>query len=295
MTGPPAEFQEIADTWRPDEMRTTGQIDPWPAAALAAALGSEAPLPGEPLPVLWHEAYLHDAEPLSALASDGHPLGGLLPSLSKRHRMFGGGSIEVSSPLLVGEEVTRVSHIDDVRVREGRSGWLLLVTEEHQFLSNNALRIRDRRDIVYRNPEDSAKAVAGNKASETDADTGRWTRTIETDERLLFTYSALTYNAHRIHYDAAFARDVEGHPGLLVQGPLLATGCAEIAARHLGPVASMDYRLVSPAYVGKPVTFHANPPIGGECEVWAVQDQRVCARAKVRVTSQNLTMENHHA
>ena len=246
--GVPTAFAEVLDGWSPASETVTGELDPWPATALAALLGADPLTPGEPLPPLWHEVYLRTAHPVSVLAEDGHPLAdALVPPLADRRRMFGGGRLRVGQPLRVGEVATRTSAVADIRARQGRSGWLLLVTERHDFAVGGSLRVREERDIVYRMASDMARPT---RSAEPVA-TGPVAYRIEPDERLLFCMSALTYNAHRIHYDRDFTVGVEGHPDLLVHGPLLALGTVEAARRHdPREIAAVDYRLVSPAYVG---------------------------------------------
>jgi 3-methylfumaryl-CoA hydratase len=284
---PPEEFRAAAATWRPAETSVEGRIDEWSARALAALLGAAVPLAGRPLPLAWHEAQLHEAPTLAELGPDGHSLGGLLPPLSARQRRFGGGEIEVLAPLVVGATATRVSRVAQVRLRQGRSGWLLLVTEEHEISSEGSLRVRDRRDIVYRAAADVWHGTVGEAADPPAAPpaappAGAASMTLDPDPRLLFMYSALTYNAHRIHYDPDYVRDVEGHGRLLVHGPLTATACAEVARRVVGDLRSLTYRLVAPAFAGSSVTFHAQRSDDGGCAVWATQDGRVCAHGTAR-------------
>lgn len=283
MSQPPEDFHAVAATWRPAETSVEGRIDEWSARALAALLGAAAPLAGQPLPLTWHEVQLHEAPAPGQLGPDGHPLGGLLPPVSARQRRFGGGLVEVLAPLVVGSTATRVSRVADVRLREGGSGWLLLVTEEHEILSGGVLCVRDRRDLVYRAATDVRRGVAGVAADSPDGPpVGAVTMSLEPDPRLLFLYSALTYNPHRIHYDPDYVRQVEGHGRLLVHGPLIATACAEVAHRVMGQLRSLEYRLVAPAFVGAPVTFHAQRSDDGACAVWATQDGRLCARGTAR-------------
>lgn len=283
MSLPPEEFSAVAATWRPAESSVEGRIDEWSTRALAALLGAPVPQAGQPLPLTWHEVQLREAPAPGQLGPDGHPLGGLLPPLSARQRRFGGGLVEVLAPLVVGAAATRVSRVADVRLREGRSGWLLLVTEEHEIVSEGVLRVRDRRDIVYRASADVRQSAAeGVVDSLAGPPAGAVSMTLDPDPRLLFMYSALTYNAHRIHYDPDYVRDVEGHGRLLVHGPLIATACAEVAQRTGGELRSLEYRLVAPAFVGSPVTFHAQRSDDGSCAVWATQDGRVCARGTAR-------------
>ena len=289
MSQPPEEFSRVVETWRPAATSVEGRIDEWSVRAIAALLGAAAPLTGQPLPLTWHEVQLHEAPALGELGPDGHPLGGLLPPLSARQRRFGGGLVEVLAPLSVGAAATRVSRVADVRLRVGRSGWLLLVTEEHDIVSEGLLRVRDRRDIVYRAAADMRHGAAGAPADlPAGPPPGAVTMTLDPDARLLFMYSALTYNAHRIHYDPDYVRDVEGHGRLLVHGPLIATVCAEVAQRAVGELRSLEYRLVAPAFVGASVTFHAQRADDGACSVWATQDGQVCARGTARKRRQLL-------
>jgi hydroxyacyl-ACP dehydratase HTD2-like protein with hotdog domain len=244
----PVAFAEVLDGWSPPPEVVEGVLGPWPATALAALLGASPVSAGEALPPLWQEVYLHTAHPVSALADDGHPLSdSLVPPLADRRRMFGGGRFHVEEPLLVGDAATRTSTVANVRAREGRSGWLLLVTERHDFTVGGSLRVREERDIVYRLAFDVGRPGRPPEA----VVPGPVAYTIEPDERFLFCFSALTYNAHRIHYDRDFTVGVEGHPDLLVHGPLLAIGTVEAASRYdPREIAAVDYRLVSPAYVG---------------------------------------------
>ncbi|QDQ98227.1 hypothetical protein [Tomitella fengzijianii] len=261
---PPAVFAEIAEHWRPEPEAAEEVLSPWPAAALAALLGADPPAEdGGALPPLWHEVYLRDRPRIEDLGEDGHLLGGpLLPPIPRRRRMFGGARIVVHDPLRIGERVRRTSAVRNVRARHGRSGWLLLVTELHEFEAGGNLRVEDERDIVYRMPDDvrGAPAVrigvgdASGPAAEGPA-AGPILR-LEADERLLMLTSALTYNPHRIHYDRDYATGVEGHPDLVVHGPLLALEGIE-AARRIGGrhPDRVDYRLIATAYQGAPVDF----------------------------------------
>ncbi|GGF48224.1 hypothetical protein GCM10011519_22760 [Marmoricola endophyticus] len=272
-------FEEVAATWRPAPAVADGVVEESAAGRLAALLGVDPPVAGAPLPPLWREAQLRDAPALADLGPDGHPLGGaLLPPLADRRRMFGGGTVEVVAPLRVGEHASRRSEVADVRVRDGRSGRLLLVTEEHTWSVGGEERIRERRDVVYRRAEDVGAGAAGPGGDRPEG----WSTT--PDERLLFAYSALTYNLHRIHYDAPYARDVEHHPALVVHGPLLALWCAERARTVLGRApGALAYRLTATAYVGDEVVVTDAPDedTGGlHLEAWS--QGRCCARMDVR-------------
>jgi 3-methylfumaryl-CoA hydratase len=286
VTEPPGELRAVAESWRPDQERVDGRIDEWSTAALAALLDVPPPSPGDPLPLGWHEVHLHDTARMAELGPDGHRLGGLLPPLSARQRRFGGGVIEVLAPLPVGATARRDSRVVDVRLREGRAGWLLIVTEEHEIRSGRTVCVRDRRDLVYRVAEDvlSRRAAPAAEPRPAPAWDGPPLLTLDPDPRMLFLYSALTYNAHRIHYDADYLRSVEGDGRLLVHGPLVATGCAQAAQQVVGVVRSLEYRLVAPAFAGRPVAFHARAADDGSCAVRVLQDGRLVARASARST-----------
>ncbi len=291
-------LEELAAAWHPAPTRASGVLCAGPVARLAALLGTAAPREGDELPPLWHEVLLRDAVGLGELAADGHPAGGpLLPPLADRRRMFGGSTVQTQAPLRLGEHATRDSRVADVRVRQGRSGPLLLVTEEHAWSVAGSTRLLERRDLVYRRP---AGPVAGggvgrdpkgsrvpvpvpvpvpaqvsdpDRADEPPVLDRPWT--VVPDERYLFAYSALTYNLHRIHYDLGYARDVEQHPGLVVHGPLLALWCAEHARRLIRsagapPDNRWDYRLVATAYAGDPVVIGGvRDPDGLRVEAWS--------------------------
>jgi 3-methylfumaryl-CoA hydratase len=299
----PREFEEILERWRPAPEVVHGEICTWPAAALAALLGVAAPLPGDVLPPLWHELYLHPAHSVADLGEEGHPReSGLLPPLTTRRRMFGGGRITVDAPLRLGETVTRAGSVKELRLREGRSGWLLLLTEIHELSVGGVTRVRDERDIVYRLPEDVARTARPESqgAGPPAAPAGPPARPrfrLDVDERFLFMFSALTYNAHRIHYDRRYAHDVEGHPDLLVHGPLLAIAAIEAARRHpAGPagadraaadrigadrIGAVSYRLVAPSYPGPPILFTAEGDDGPATTVVGAQDGVPTVRADV--------------
>jgi 3-methylfumaryl-CoA hydratase len=275
------EFEKIAATWRPQPAQVSGVLERTATDRLAALLGVPAPAEGAALAPMWHEVLLRDAIGIGDLDADGHPRDGtLLPPLADRRRMFGGGTVEVRpQPLRVGAFATRTSQVHDVRVREGRSGLLLLVTEDHRWTIEGEERLHERRDIVYRRAADvgaPSQTTAGPGAEALES-----TRTLVPDERYLFAYSALSYNLHRIHYDADYVRTVERHPGLIVHGPLLALWCAEHARDRLGAIpAALTYRLTSTAYVGQPVTIGSREQDGGlRVEAWS-QD-RCCARLTV--------------
>jgi 3-methylfumaryl-CoA hydratase len=232
----------------------TETLLPGPALALGALL--DVPVPdlenGAGLPLLWHWVYLLDRPAQADLGLDGHPVRGTVPAPPGpgRRRMWAGGHVRTAGPLRCGEPATRRSRVESVQDKQGRSGPLTFVVVHHQILQRESIVIDERQDIVYREavtPSGQATAPAGETPAIPPAD-GEWA--IEVSPTLLFRFSALTYNAHRIHYDRDYARDVEGYPGLLTHGPLQALAMAEAARAagwHDGDL-SFGYRLLSPLF-----------------------------------------------
>jgi hydroxyacyl-ACP dehydratase HTD2-like protein with hotdog domain len=267
------DIADVASTWRPETVVRQGQIDAVRAAVLADLLGTDAPTLGEPLRPLWHEIYLREQPLLSELGDDGHPRSSeLLPPIRNRRRMFGGSEVRVVSPLRVGESVRRTVQIGDVRLKAGSQGDLLVVTEEHRWHADGDLRLTEKRHIIYRSANGGMAAVspAPSAAGAPGA----------VDERTLFLFSLLTSNVHRIHYDAAYAREVEAHRGLLVHGPLTALLGAETVYRETNrPVSTYDYRLVAPCYAHSSLTFAVTRDGAKAFRVAGETDGRTCLTA----------------
>jgi 3-methylfumaryl-CoA hydratase len=245
----------------------TETLLPGPARALGSLL--DVPVPdldgGAGLPLLWHWIYLLDRPAQADLGPDGHPVRGTIPAPPEpgRRRMWAGGQVRSTGTLRCGEPATRRSRVKSVQAKQGRSGPLTFCVVHHQILQRGAVVIDETQDIVYRAAVTPARSSAGSSsgsAAGQRADAA-WAgpviapaageRAIEISPSLLFRFSALTYNAHRIHYDRDYARDVEGYPGLLTHGPLQALAMAE-AARAAGPLdgveLSFDYKLTSPLF-----------------------------------------------
>ncbi|MGY1605909.1 MULTISPECIES: FAS1-like dehydratase domain-containing protein [unclassified Geodermatophilus] len=242
--------------WSPGPLTGTAVVAPGPAAAFAALLDQPAPplADGDPLPPGWHVFTFLDRPATADLGDDGHPRAGhFLPPLPHRRRMIAGGRLQVTAPLRVGSAVERTSSLARCEVKTGRSGEMLLVTVRSEYREDGALLVTEEQDVVYRSQEaGSSPAPAG---AGSPADIGDHVVEVLPDPPLLFRFSALTYNAHRIHYDQPYATQVEGHPGLVVHGPLLALLLLEVPRRHLPDrsVTSFSHRLVRPAYAGPPV------------------------------------------
>lgn len=248
-----------------------------PYAALSATLDGDPqrPLPGTPLPPLWHWLYFLPLTPRSALGPDGHAeRGDFLPPVPLPRRMWAGSQFEFVRPLRVGDALTRTSTILKVVEKSGRSGPLVFVTVGHDIrrAGEADVALRETHDIVYR-----AAAGAATSPPAPDAPaTALWSRTWQADEVLLFRYSALTFNGHRIHYDRRYVTTVEAYPGLVVHGPLLATLLLELLRRERpdAAVRRFEFRALRPVFDGQPFTVCGAPQAdGATVELW-VADER---------------------
>jgi 3-methylfumaryl-CoA hydratase len=204
-----------------------------PVTALAATLDHDPhPVPdGSALPPLWHWLYFTPRPRASAVGPDGHARrGGFLPPVPLPRRMWAGGRLVFHEPLRVGDAVTRTSRIASVDIKHGRSGPLVFVTVQHELHTARGLAISEAHDIVYRDaPIPGAPAPTPTAAP----DNATCSREVTPDPVLLFRYSALTFNGHRIHYDRPYAMQEEGYPGLVVHGPLIATLLLDLLQREM--------------------------------------------------------------
>lgn len=229
-------------------------LDSGRADALRVALGLAEPLvAGAPLPLLYHWLYFWDVRPPAGLGPDGHPArGGFLPPVPLPRRMWAGGSVQVVQPLVIGEAVVRESRIAGVETKSGRSGTLVFVTVEHEIRGANGVAVMERQDIVYRDA--AAPGSIALPPADAPVPQAAWQNSTVPDPVLLFRYSALTMNGHRIHYDRPYAMQEEAYPALVVHGPLQATMLADLAERNLGrPVSKFEFRGTSPAFDGLPL------------------------------------------
>ena len=249
----------------------TDVITAVPVAALAATLdrNDPPPQPGDALPPLWHWLYFLPVHRQSELGSDGHPRrGGFLPPVPLPRRMWAGGRLEFHRPLRVGESITRTSRIVDVTSKQGRSGSLVFVLVRHEISTPQGLALTEEHDIVYRddpNPNDPAPVPP---AAPVDSE---WQRSIVPDDVLLFRYSALTFNGHRIHYDRRYVTEVEGYPGLVVHGPLIATLLLDLLRRSMprAGVTQFRFRAVSPLFDLAPFAICGKPDDNRVVRLWA--------------------------
>ncbi|WP_326954309.1 FAS1-like dehydratase domain-containing protein [Amycolatopsis sp. NBC_01286] len=227
-------------------MDRTELIQPEPAEALAALLGVPLPDIEAGLPLLWHWLYLLERPAQADLGPDGHPLRGgvLAPPGPGRRRMWAGGRVRTSGALRCGEPATRHSEVLSTTEKHGRSGTLTFVVVAHRISQRGQVVVDEQQDVVYREAGLPSLPEDGPVVPPADGD-----RALDVTPTLLFRFSALTYNAHRIHYDRDYSRDVEGYPGLLTHGPLQALAMAEAArAAGRGGDQTFDYRLVSPLF-----------------------------------------------
>ncbi|MEV7040960.1 MaoC family dehydratase N-terminal domain-containing protein [Amycolatopsis sp. NPDC051061] len=248
-------------------MAVTEPILPGPAQALASLL--DVPEPDGVLPLLWHWLYLLDRPAQADLGPDGHPVRGtvLAPPGPGRRRMWAGGRVRTPGALRMDEPATRTSEVLAMREKEGRSGPLTFVTVAHRITQAGRLVVDEEQDIVYR--AGSALDARPDDGPEVPPAPGEWS--IEVTPTLLFRFSALTYNAHRIHYDRDYSREVEGYPGLLTHGPLQAVAMAEAArARGVEGALEFEYRLVAPLFDHQGLIASAAP---GEQTTTSVRDR----------------------
>jgi 3-methylfumaryl-CoA hydratase len=238
-----------------------------PAAGFAATLDRDdfGAVAGTALPPLWHWFHFLPRYRASEVGADGHAKrGGFLPPIELPRRMWAGGRFDFRAPLVIGDDATRTSRIADVTMKQGKTGPLVFVKVEHSIATARGVAIVEEHDIVYR---EVATATGEPPRARTDE---QFAREVRPDPVLLFRYSALTFNGHRIHYDQPYATQVEGYPGLVVHGPLVATLLLEeLQRRHPGAsVARYAFRAVSPLFDIAPFTLCGRVD-GTEAALWA--------------------------
>ncbi|MGJ5046854.1 FAS1-like dehydratase domain-containing protein [Bradyrhizobium oligotrophicum] len=230
------------------------------------------PTTGDIAPYTVHWCLGQPVFPHDQLGPDGHPTrGGFLPPVPLPRRMWAGGEVQFVDPLRVGDVATRVSTITDVTLKSGSTGQLCFVSVEHVVSTPRGVAVRERQDIVYR---DMGGAPAAPAKAPPPPPVAQHSETRISDAVLLFRYSALTFNGHRIHYDRDYVTRVEGYPGLIFHGPLQAALLVEFAARLKGkPPARFTYRGVQPLFEGSEFSVNANDKDGG-LELWTANAER---------------------
>lgn len=235
---------------------TDDMLRAWPVAALAATLEDGMPRAGEgdPLPPLRHWLHFLPIDPLSQAGADGHAkTGDFLPDTGLPRRMWAGGRLTFHRDILIGAKARRLTRIDKVSEKEGRSGKLVFVSLVHEISDSDGVAITEEQDLVYREPPRVGDAAPRHDAPPEGA---QWTRDVDPDPVLLLRYSALTFNSHRIHYDHPYVTAVEGYPGLVVHGPMLATMMADLACTgNPGKrLKQFSFRGRAPVICGEPFT-----------------------------------------
>ncbi|MFM0297825.1 MULTISPECIES: HTD2 family dehydratase [Paraburkholderia] len=256
------------DDWLDKEMVAEDNITAFPLTAMAATLDREEH--GDSVPPLWHWLYFLPTAPMSEVGPDGHPKrGGFLPPVPLPRRMWAGGRLTFHAPLKVGERATRTSTIANIEDKTGRSGRLVFVTVQHTIEAGGELKLEEEHDIVYRDePQEGARPPQAQLAPEGET----WRRTIDAGPVMLFRYSALTFNSHRIHYDYPYVTEVEGYPGLIVHGPLIATLLVDLVHREQpdATLQSFAFKAVRPTFAGQAFTVCGKPSADGKIiDLWA--------------------------
>lgn len=238
-----------------------------PVAALAATFDIDDP--GQELPPLWHWMYFTPKARASLIGPDGHGArGDFLPPIALPRRMWAGGRTWFDQPIRVDDEVTRRSTIARVETKQGRSGPLTFVTVAHEITTPRGVAMREEHDLVFReNPKADDPAPAPQQAPSDE----NFRRTVTPDPVLLFRYSALTFNGHRIHYDRRYVTEVEGYPGLVVHGPLIGTLLLDLVRREYpdAVVKEFDFKAMSPLFDIHPFTICGRRDSDGSIALWA--------------------------
>jgi len=267
----------------------TDTVTATPYAALSATFDRDAQRPsaGTPLPALWHWLYFLPLHKRSDIGPDGHAMrGGFLPPVTLPRRMWAGSQFEFHAPIRVGDTITRTSTIHDVTEKTGRTGPLVFVKVRHEIRrqGEQANALTEFHDIVYREAAKAGDAAPPPVAAPT---TSAWERKWVPDDVLLFRYSALTFNGHRIHYDRKYVTEVEGYPGLVVHGPMLATLMLDLL-RHERPeavVTRYEFRAMRPVFDIHPFWVCGEPQSDGKTVTLWVRDhegaQNMVATAEI--------------
>ena len=281
----PQAFEDYRQWIGREEIRED-RMDPSQANAMAVTLDRDPCLvEGDALPHLWHWLYFRSTTPRSQLGHDGHgKKGGFLPPIALPRRMWAGGDFEFHQPVRLGRPARRISEIEAVEEKQGRSGPLVFVTVCHRVESDGVLALTERQRLVYREPP-TANATPAQGGVENQGRALR-TRVVHPDPVMMFRYSALTFNGHRIHYDRDYATGVEGYPGLVFHGPLTATLlidllCEEVPAEQIRHYA---YRARTPLFDLDDFTIKLAPGDRAEFDLWAVNHdgiEAMTARAEI--------------
>jgi 3-methylfumaryl-CoA hydratase len=245
-------------TWVGRQTVAADPMTPFGARALAALLDhATAPRSGDALPLAWHWLYFLDAPSTAATGVDGHPrTGDFLPPVPLPRRMWAAGAVAFERPLRLGELAERRSTIVAIDAKNGKSGPLVFVMLEHCITQGGSVCVCEEQTLVYREGAQGPAPLPPGESAQIAAD---WSRSFVPSSVLLFRFSALTYNAHRIHYDREYATAVEFYPSLVVHGPLLLIQLLDLVERGDSPtpLASVRFRAVRPSFVDAPLDLRA--------------------------------------
>ena len=265
--------------WLGKSQSVIDRMDPGHAARIAVTLGRSIPELGAVLPSLWHWAFFLETVPIAQTGTDGHPArGSFLPPAENRNRMWAGGRVEFDGGLVVGTDAQKTSTVTAIKEKAGRTGSLLFVTVKHEIVQNGKLVVSEEQDIVYREP--SAPKLQGTEP----APESQWKQAVDPSAVLLFRYSAVTFNSHRIHYDYPYVTEKEGYPGLVIHGPLIATlMCQAFAQSHpRATLKHLSYRGLRPLIAPTAFDVAGTVTALGEAKLWAEQDGTLAHQAELR-------------
>ena len=262
-------------TWVGRTQSVEDDITAFPVSALAATLDTDDPpaARGTAVPPLWHWLYFLPVHRPRDLRRDGHAQGGdFMPPIDLPRRVWAGSKFmwRTANPLRVGDHVTRTSRIDSVTPKDGSSGKLVFVRIAHEFHNASGLALVNEHNAAFREAAKADRPPADPVMADVDAE---WHREVTPDPVLLFRYSALMFNSHRIHYDHPYATDDEGYPALLVQGPLISTLLMDLLRRSApdATVLAMELKALRPSFVGRPMHLRGQRA-GRDVRLWAADD-----------------------
>jgi 3-methylfumaryl-CoA hydratase len=278
---------ESLKEWIGRSETVTERAGPARMQGLAALLDKPGiPAEGDAMNPMGHWCYFTPRVRQSEIGPDGHPArGGFMPPVPLPRRMFGGFRTTYHRPLILGEMMRREARIADIQIKQGSSGTLVICTVRHTFHGECGLAIEEDHDYIYRgNPPADAKSGSGGTSRTAAApEKPQWSKQVVPDPLMLFRYSAVTFNGHRIHYDRTYATETEGYPALVVHGPLIATLLAELALEN-NPGRTFrrfDFQASAPLFDDAPFTVAGKPTDDG-CSLWSLTPAGSCSsRASV--------------
>ena len=259
----------MLNEWIGKQERAEDEVTLGAVRRLAALLDSPAEYRrGDAVPGAWYSILFTPTARQSSLGPDGHPAKGqFLPPVSLPRRMFAGRRVTIHEPLRIGDEVRRVSTVQSITPKQGRSGEMCFVTVRHEITGPRGLAVDEEQDIVYRN--ESLKATSAKHETETP----EWSKIVTPDTTMLFRFSAITFNAHRIHYDSAYTREKEGYPDLVMNGGLTTLLLWDLATSKTGKdLKASTSRNLRPLFVDRPITL-CGRAANGKVQVWALDAQ----------------------